>query len=199
MYCTLATGFPAAAQGWTDLCGTSPESPLTLGQGQGQGTEWGRLLAQQIRPWRGALRTGYSLHPGARVRGLLGTTSSSLPPILWCLAISQCVLCLRCLPECCVMAGASWLLLSEVGSCLLCPWCLSICSQHRKCEYSHNLIQLRPDPSSPEDPLIPSPWLWATAPCTEDMAGGVCCKRVPPPSCLTSPRMVKPCPLHPLA
>lgn len=67
------------------------ESLMPSGQGQGQGTEARRLLVQQIRPGRGVLRTGYSLHFRKRVRGLSGATSSSLSPILWHLATSQCV------------------------------------------------------------------------------------------------------------
>lgn len=76
------------------------------------------------------LKMGYSLHFGAGVRGLLGTTSSSsLPPPpshgVW---PAPSVFCISSV-SCCVVAGASWLRLSEVGSCHLCQRFLCICTE----------------------------------------------------------------------
>lgn len=89
-----------------------PRGSHDSGLRSGTGDRVGEAISSSNR----TLRMGYSLHFWARVRGLSGATSSSPPPAPSCgvwpapsvLSISS--------VSCCVVAGASWLLLSGVGS-----------------------------------------------------------------------------------
>lgn len=135
------------------------ESPMPSGQGRGQGTEARRLLVQQIRPGRGVLRTGYSLHFRKGVRRL-----HFLQPVPHPLALGH-------LPVC--DSGSSqnavwWQVLAGFFSV---RWVAVFSARGSPGASTENVSAPHPsyDPS-PKGPFIPSPRLWVTTPCIKDMA-----------------------------